>query len=150
MRRSRNHSVSNQGLDEWTITKALTLSDVDVTHPFLTLPGQPVENYILVHLTQLEQDMLMNKEQVSINAKDEDTGEVNLMKLKWRGSYYNLIGKWGTIIRAKNLEVGREKKIRWVNGCLHFSVPEQQAQAVTPLQDVAPQLLHDYWPITKV
>lgn len=150
MRRSRYHNVSNQGLDEWTITKALTLSDVDVTHPFLTLPRQPVENHILVHLTQLEQDMLMNKEQVNVNAKDEDTGEVHLMKLKWRGSYYNLIGKWGSIVRAKKLEVGREIKIRWVNGCLHFSVPEQQVQAVTPLQDVAPPLLHDHWPIKKV
>ena len=150
MRRSRYHNVANQGFSEWTITKALTLSDVDVTHPFLTLPRQPVENYVLVHLTQREQDMLMNKEQVTINAKDEDTGEVHLMKLKWRGSYYNLIGKWGSIVRAKNLEVGREIKIRWFNGCLHFFVPEQQVQAVTPWQDVAPPLLHDHWPITKV
>ena len=84
----------------------------------------------------------MNKEQVTINAKDEDTGEVHLMKLKWRGSYYNLIGKWGSIVRAKNLEVGREIKICWFNGCLHFSVPEWQVQAVTSLQDVAP-LIHD-------
>lgn len=149
MRRGRNHNVASRGLDDWTIRKALTLSDVDITHPFLTLPRQAVESHILVHLTQQERDSLKNRENVTINARDDDTGEIHAMKLKWRGSYYNLIGKWGRIVRAKKLDVGREIKIRWFNGCLHFSVPQQQIQQVAPVQIVPPQVLHD-WPIKKV
>nr|GEW66577.1 copia protein [Tanacetum cinerariifolium] len=38
-------------------------------------------------------------------------GDVFLMKLKWRGSYYNLISKWGQIIRRKTLEVGQEIRV---------------------------------------
>ncbi|GJW32497.1 hypothetical protein Tco_0052529 [Tanacetum coccineum] len=41
---------------------------------------------------------------------------VFLMKLKWRGSYYYLIGKWGQIITGKTLEVGQEIRVRWDNG----------------------------------
>ncbi|XP_076906764.1 uncharacterized protein LOC143562994 [Bidens hawaiensis] len=148
MRRSR-HTNALQVQDEWPIQKALTLSDVDITHPFLTLPRQPVETYILVHLSQLECDHLMNREQVPINAQDDDTGDVYIMKLKWRGSYYNLIGKWGRIVRSKGLDVGKVIKIRWSNGCLHFSVP-QQALSVPPLQVIPAPAVHDQWPIRKV
>lgn len=150
MRRSR-HNNALQVQDDWPIRKALTLSDVDITHPFLTLPRQPVETYILVHLTQLERDHLLNREQVAINAQDDDTGDLYVMKLKWRGSYYNLIGKWGRIVRSKGLDVGKEIKIRWFNGCLHFSVPQQQVLAIPPLQIIpAPVPHHDQWPIRKV
>lgn len=151
MRRSRHNNAVNVQ-DEWPIRKALTLSDVDITHPFLTLPRQPVETYILVHLTQLERDHLLNREQVAINAQDDDTGDVYIMKLKWRGSYYNLIGKWGRIVRSKGLDVGKEIKIRWYNGCLHFSVPHQQVLSVPPLQIIPaqPVVHHDQWPIRKV
>lgn len=151
MRRGRHQNVAIQGQDDWPIRKALTLSDVDITHPFLTLPRQPVENYILIHLTQLERDHLQNREQVTINAQDDDTGDVYVMKLKWRGSYYNLIGKWGRIVRSKGLDVGKEIKIRWINGCLHFSVPQQDIITVPPLQIVAAPMVHqDHWPIRKV
>lgn len=149
MRRAR-YNVAPQGQDEWPIKKALTLSDVDVTHPFLTLPRQPVENHILVHLMQQERDHLKNKEQVTINARDDDTGDLHVMKLKWRGSYYSLIGKWGRIVRGKGLNVGKEIKLRWVNGCLHFSVPQQQIVTVPPLQIVQQPLVQDHWPIRKV
>ncbi|XP_076957949.1 uncharacterized protein LOC143633553 [Bidens hawaiensis] len=148
MRRSR-HNNALQVQDEWPIQKALTLSDVDITHPFLTLPRQPVETYILVHLSQLQCDHLMNREQVPINAQDDDTGDVYIMKLKWRGSYYNLIGKWGRIVRSKGLDVGKVIKIRWSNGCLHFSVP-QQVLSVPPLQIIPAPAVHDQWPIRKV
>ncbi|XP_071691549.1 uncharacterized protein [Rutidosis leptorrhynchoides] len=149
MRRSR-HNNALQVYDEWPIRKTLTLSDVDITHPFLTLPRQPVETYILVHLTQLERDHLLNRDQVAINAQDDDTGDVYVMKLKWRGSYYNLIGKWGRIVRSKGLDVGKEIKMRWFNGCLHFSVP-QHVLSVPPLQIIpSPVLHHDPWPIRKV
>ncbi|KAI3803892.1 hypothetical protein L1987_32056 [Smallanthus sonchifolius] len=148
MRRSR-HNSALQVQDDWPIKKALTLSDVDITHPFLTLPRQPVETYILVHLTQLECDHLMNREQVPINAQDDDTGDAYIMKLKWRGSYYNLIGKWGRIVRSKGLDVGKVIKIRWFNGCLHFSVPDQVISA-PPLQVIPAFVSHDQWPIRKV
>ncbi|KAI3712417.1 hypothetical protein L1987_70973 [Smallanthus sonchifolius] len=149
MRRSR-HNSAFQVQDDWPIRKVLTLSDVDITHPFLTLPRQPVETYILVHLTQHERDHLLNREQVAINAQDDDTGDVYIMKLKWRGSYYNLIGKWGRIVRSKGLDVGKEIKIRWFDGCLHFSVP-QQALPVPPLQIIPASVVqHDQWPIRKV
>ncbi|KAL8242398.1 hypothetical protein R6Q59_012700 [Mikania micrantha] len=149
MRRSRQNSAL-QVQDDWPIRKVLTLSDVDITHPFLTLPRQPVETYILVHLTQLERDHLLNREQVAINAQDDDTGDVYIMKLKWRGSYYNLIGKWGRIVRSRELDVGKEIKIRWFSGCLHFSVP-QQVLSAQPLQIIpATVVQHDRWPIRKV
>ncbi|GKB94086.1 B3 DNA binding domain-containing protein [Tanacetum coccineum] len=80
--------------DEWPIWKVLTLSDVDIKHPFLTLPGKSIEDHILF--------------------------AVFLMKLKWRGSYYYLIGKWGQIITGKTLEVGQEIRVRWDNGYLVF------------------------------
>ncbi|GJZ53038.1 B3 DNA binding domain-containing protein [Tanacetum coccineum] len=148
MRRSRHHNVVHVR-DEWPIRKALTLSDVDITHPFLTLPRHAVENYILGHLTQLEQDHLMNREQVTVNVQDDDTGDLYVMKLKWRGSYYNLIGKWGRIVRSKGLDVGKEIKIRWSNGCLRFSVPQRQVCSVPPLQMI-PAMHNDQWPIRKV
>lgn len=150
MRRARSYNVSSQGQDGWTIRKTLTLSDVDITHPFLTLPRQPVENHILVHLTQLERNQLNNREQVTINARDEDTGETHVMKLKWRGSYYNLIGKWGKLVRAKGLDAGREIKLRWFNGCLHFSVPNLQVPTAIPIPMIAPQIHREQWPIRKV
>ncbi|KAK3028223.1 hypothetical protein RJ639_037557 [Escallonia herrerae] len=152
MRRARYNTAAPLGQDEWPIRKALTLSDVDITHPFLTLPRHAVETHIVVHLTQQERDHLRNKEQVPMNARDDDTSETHMMKLKWRGSYYNLIGKWGKIVRSKGLDVGKEIKIRWVNGWLHFSVPEQQIVAVAPLQIVAPPpIMQDQcWPIRKV
>ncbi|XP_071725602.1 uncharacterized protein [Rutidosis leptorrhynchoides] len=149
--------------NDWPISKILTLSDVDITHPFLTLPRQPVELYILIHLTQLERDHLLNKEQVPIDAQDDDTGDVYLMKLKWSGSYYNLIGKWGRIVRSKGLEAGKEIKLSFYNGCLHFSVPDQQSpsvqqsppvQLLPPVQQSPPVpalvVRHNYWPIKKV
>ncbi|XP_059648186.1 uncharacterized protein LOC132294375 [Cornus florida] len=150
MRRTTYHNVAPRGQDYWPIRKVLTLSDVDITHPFLTLPRQPVENHILVHLSPQDQDHLRNNQQLNIHAQDDDTGDMYMMKLKFRGSYYNLIGKWGKIVRGKGLGAGNEIMIRWVNGCLHFSVPQQQIVVVPPLQIVpAPQEQHR-WPIKKV
>ncbi|GKB27664.1 B3 DNA binding domain-containing protein [Tanacetum coccineum] len=164
MRRSgQNNALQIVTTSDWPVSKILTLSDVDITHPFLTLPRQPVETYILCHLTQLERDQLANKEQVAIDAQDDDTGEHYIMKIKWLGSYYNLIGKWGKIVRSKGLEAGKEIKIAFYHGCLHFSVPHQQPQPQQqhipppqPLQVVPPpapvvnHVNHNYWPIKKV
>ncbi|XP_028123547.1 putative B3 domain-containing protein At1g78640 isoform X1 [Camellia sinensis] len=150
MRRTTYHNVSSRGHDLWPIRKALTLSDVDITHPFLTLPRQPVEDHIVVHLTPQDRDHLRNVEHVSVNAQDDDTGGMYVMKLKWRGSYYNLIGKWGKIVRGKGLDVGREIKIRWANGCLHFSVSPQQNVVIPQMQIVAAPQEPQQWPITKV
>lgn len=111
-------------MDNWPIKKALTLSDVDTNHPFLTLPGKAVEDHILFYWSQQAREQLRNEHQININARDDDTGDPYLMKLRWRGSYYNLIGKWGKIIRGKKLQVGIEIRLRWENGCLFFSVPQ--------------------------
>lgn len=143
-------AVVPQMQDPWPIKKALTLSDVDITHPFLTLSRQQVEAHILLNMTQQQQDQLRSVGQVDFNAQDDDTGEMYLMKLKWRGSYYNLIGKWGKVVRGKGLDVGQEIKIRWANGCLHFSVPQPQVVNVPPLRMAAGPLIHDHWPIKKV
>lgn len=150
MRRTTHQHVTSRGPDLWPIRKALTLSDVDITHPFLTLPRQPVEDHIVVHLAPQDRDHLRNLEHVIVNAQDDDTGDSYIMKLKWRGSYYNLIGKWGTIVRGKGLVVGMEIKIRWRNGCLHFSVSPQQDVAVPQMQIVAPPPEQQQWPIKKV
>ncbi|CAA0841513.1 Unknown protein [Striga hermonthica] len=98
---------------EVPIKKALTFSDIDITHPFLTLSRQQVEANIVVHMTPQQQDHLRAEGQVSFDAHDDDTNEISSMKLKWRGSYYNLIGKWGKVVRTKRLEVGQEIKLRW-------------------------------------
>ncbi|GJU53498.1 B3 DNA binding domain-containing protein [Tanacetum coccineum] len=100
--------------DKWPIRKVLTLSNVDINHPFLALPLKSVEDHILLYWA--------SQHQIIVNARDDDTGDVFLMKLKWQGSYYNLIGKWGQIIRGKTLEVGQEIRVRWDNGYLVFSV----------------------------
>ncbi|CAK9168270.1 unnamed protein product [Ilex paraguariensis] len=150
MKRPAYHNVASGVPDQWPIRKALTLSDVDITHPFLTLARQLVENHILVHLMPQEQERLRVEGQVDINAQDDDTGDMHAMKLKWRGSYYNLIGKWGKLVRAKGLDVGQEIKIRWINGCLHFSVSPKQVVAVPPLRMVTAPLAQDHWPVKKV
>ncbi|XP_058190402.1 uncharacterized protein LOC131307752 [Rhododendron vialii] len=150
MRRTTHQNVASRGPDLWPIRKALTLSDVDITHPFLTLPRQPVEDHIVVHLAPQDRDHLRNLEHVIVNAQDDDTGDTYMMKLKWRGSYYNLIGKWGTIVRGKGLVVGREIKIRWRNECLHFSVSPQQDVVVPQRQIVAAPQEQQQWPIKKV
>ncbi|XP_047311128.1 uncharacterized protein LOC124914589 [Impatiens glandulifera] len=140
-----------QGQDLWPIRKTLTSSDVDVTHPFLTLPRQAVEDHILVHLTPFDQDHLRSIHHVTINVQDDDNGDKYQMKLKWRGSYYNLIGKWGKVVRGKGLGVGNEIMIRWVNGWLHFTVPQEiNVRLVQPPQPVVPLQEPLYWPIKKV
>ncbi|CAH9082176.1 unnamed protein product [Cuscuta europaea] len=111
-------------VDNWPIKKALTLSDVDTTHPFLTLPGKAVEDYVLFYWTPQDREKLRSERQIDVNGKDNDTGDLYLMKLRWRGSYYNLIGKWGKIIRGKGLQIGMEIRLRWDDRCLLFSVPE--------------------------
>ncbi|KAL6545729.1 hypothetical protein OROGR_009603 [Orobanche gracilis] len=136
--------------DQWPIKKALTFSDVDIAHPFLTLSRHQVETHIVVYMTPQHREHLRAEGQVGFNAQDNDTGEMSEMKLKWRGSYYNLIGKWGKVVRSKGLEVGQEIKLRWFNGCLHFSVPQQQIVVVPPIRVVAAPLVHDHWPIRKV
>ncbi|CAI9103804.1 OLC1v1002365C1 [Oldenlandia corymbosa var. corymbosa] len=138
--------------DQWPIKKALTLSDVDITHPFLTLSRQQVDSHIVVHMSQQQQDHLRAVGQVDFNARDDDTGEMYVMKLKWRGSYYNLIGKWGKVVRGKRLNVGQDIYIRWSNGCLHFSVPQQQVVTMPPLRMLALPAppAQDQWPIKKV
>nr|GMD11315.1 uncharacterized protein LOC109165872 [Ipomoea batatas] len=154
MRRAVYYSAVPQGpqVDEaWPIKKSLTLSDVDITHPFLTLSRQQVENHIVVHMTPQQQEILRAQGHIDFNAQDDDTGEMYGMKLKWRGSYYNLIGKWGRVVRSKGLDVGQEIRIRWDNGYLHFSAPQQLIPAVvTPVRMVAAQAVHDQWPIRKV
>ncbi|KAJ8560365.1 hypothetical protein K7X08_004423 [Anisodus acutangulus] len=150
MKRAAYYSCVPQMLDHWPIKKALTLSDVDITHPFLTLSRQQVENHIVLHMTTEQQEHLRAQGQVDFNALDDDTGEMYVMKLKWRGSYYNLIGKWGRVVRGKGLDVGQEIKIRWENGCLHFSVPQQQIVAVPPIRMVVALVVQDHWPIKKI
>ncbi|CAI9781767.1 unnamed protein product [Fraxinus pennsylvanica] len=150
MKRTSYYNAVAQVHDQWPIKKALTLSDVDITHPFLTLSRQQVENHIVVYMTPQQNEQLRSDGQVSFNAQDDDTGEMHIMKLKWRGSYYNLIGKWGKIVRGKGLDVGQEIKLRWVGGCLHFSVPQHQVVVVPPVRTVAAPLVHDHWPIKKV
>ncbi|KAL2491123.1 Uncharacterized protein Adt_26751 [Abeliophyllum distichum] len=150
MKRTAYYSASPQVQDHWPIKKALTLSDVDITHPFLTLSRQQVETHIIVYMTCQQQQLLREEGQVGFNAQDEDTGDLYVMKLKWRGSYYNLIGKWGKVVRGKGLDVGQEIKLRWLNGCLHFSVPQQQVVLVPPIRTVTAPLVPDHWPITKV
>ncbi|CAA0841514.1 Putative B3 domain-containing protein [Striga hermonthica] len=135
--------------DQWPIKKALTISDIDISHPFLTLSRQQVEAHIMVHMTPQLKDHLRAEGQVSFDTHDDDTNEIFSMKLKWRGSYYNLIGKWGKVVRTKRLEVGQEIKLRWLNSCLHFSVPQQQIVSVPPIRMVAFPLVHDSWPIRK-
>ncbi|KAG6398662.1 hypothetical protein SASPL_140129 [Salvia splendens] len=144
------NDVPQQVHDPWPIKKALTFSDVDTTHPFLTLSRQQVESNILMYMTPQQRENLRAESQVGFNAQDDDTGEMSVMKLKWRGSYYNLIGKWGKVVRGKGLEVGQEIKLRWFNGCLHYSVPQQQIVAVPPIRMVAAPLVQDHWPIRKV
>ncbi|KAL6513176.1 hypothetical protein OROGR_020662 [Orobanche gracilis] len=143
--------------DLWPIRKALTLSDVDITHPFLTLPRQHVETHIVVYMSPQQQEHLRAEGQVCLNAQDDDTGDMYIMKLKWRGSYYNLIGKWGKIIRGKDLNVGQEIRLRWFNGCLYFSIsenhtigPSPQALPVSTVWMIAAPSVHDHWPIRKV
>ncbi|KAK6156991.1 hypothetical protein DH2020_011239 [Rehmannia glutinosa] len=150
MKRTAYYNAVPQVQDQWPIKKALTFSDVDITHPFLTLSRQQVETHIVVYMTPQQQEHLRAEGQVGFNAQDDDTGEMSVMKLKWRGSYYNLIGKWGKVVRSKGLEVGQEIKLRWFNGCLHFSVPQQQIVAVPPIRMVAAPLVQDHWPIRKV
>ncbi|GKC95401.1 B3 DNA binding domain-containing protein [Tanacetum coccineum] len=87
--------------EQWPIRKALTLSDVDKNHPFLILPGRGSQ----------AREQLRNDLQINVNVRDYDTGVSFLMKLKCCGSYYNLIGKWGQIIRGKGLEVGQEIRV---------------------------------------
>ncbi|KAL6501277.1 hypothetical protein OROHE_024924 [Orobanche hederae] len=143
--------------DLWPIRKALTLSDVDITHPFLTLPRQHVETHIVVYMSPQQQEHLRAEGQVGLNAQDDDTGDMYIMKLKWRGSYYNLIGKWGKIVRDKGLNVGQEIRLRWFNGCLYFSIsenhmigPAPQTLPVSTVRMIAAPLVHDHWPIRKV
>ncbi|EPS67649.1 hypothetical protein M569_07124 [Genlisea aurea] len=135
--------------DPWPIKKALTSSDVDITHPFLTLSRQQVECHILSYMTPQQQEQLRAEAQVGFTAQDDDTGEVSVMKLKWRGSYYNLVGKWGKVVRGKGLQVGQEIKLRWSNGFLHYSVPQQQIVAVPSMRVAAPPILQENWPIRK-
>ncbi|KAK6121367.1 hypothetical protein DH2020_044894 [Rehmannia glutinosa] len=155
MKRTNYYNVAPQLQDQWPIRKALTLSDVDITHPFLTLPRQQVETYIVVYMNPQQQEHLRAEGQVGINAQDDDTGDMYIMKLKWRGSYYNLIGKWGKVVRGKGLDVGQEIKLRWSNSCLHFSVPQQPIGPVPPVpvppvRMIAAPLVHNHWPIRKV
>lgn len=153
MKRSAYYNAVPQVADQWPIKKALTLSDIDITHPFLTLSRQQVETNIVVYMTPQEQEILRAEGQVGFNAQDDDNGDVYTMRLKWRGSYYNLIGKWGKVVRGKGLDVGQEIRLRWFNGCLHFSVPQQQiVNAVPPPVRVvtAPPMVHDHWPIRKI
>ncbi|KAL3635255.1 hypothetical protein CASFOL_019802 [Castilleja foliolosa] len=163
MKRTTYFNSIGEVPDLWPIKKALTLSDVDITHPFLTLPRQQVETHIVMYMTPQQQDHLRAEGQVGLNAQDDDNGDLYLMKLKWRGSYYNLIGKWGKIVRGKGLDVGNEIKLRWFNCCLYFSVSQQQQQLLigsAPLAPVLPRMIaapppllvydQSQWPIRKV
>ncbi|GJT84194.1 B3 DNA binding domain-containing protein [Tanacetum coccineum] len=134
-------------IDQWPIRKVLTLSDVDTNHPFLPLARKLVEDHILVHWTPKQRELLRNEEQVNLNARDVDTNDLYVMKLRWRGNYYNLIGKWGKIIRGKGLGVGKEIKIRWANGCLLFSVPYDHPVVPTSIPMIQHQ--QEQWPIRK-
>ncbi|XP_047957407.1 uncharacterized protein LOC125203150 isoform X3 [Salvia hispanica] len=152
MKRSSYYNAVPQVPDQWPIKKALTLSDIDITHPFLTLSRQQVETNIVVYMTPQDQEILRAEGQVGFNAQDDDNGDMYAMRLKWRGSYYNLIGKWGKVVRGKGLDVGQEIRLRWFNGCLHFSVPQQQIVPVPPPVRLvaAPPMVQDHWPIRKI
>nr|GEW06769.1 hypothetical protein [Tanacetum cinerariifolium] len=96
-----------------------------------------------------QRELLRNKEEVNLNASDVDTDEIYVMKLRWRGNYYNLIGKWGKIVRRKGLGAGKEIKIRWANGSLNFYVPYEPVVVQTSMP-VMMSHHHDEWPIRKV
>ncbi|GKA76249.1 B3 DNA binding domain-containing protein, partial [Tanacetum coccineum] len=100
-----------------------------------------------LHLTQFKRDQLANKEQVAIDDQDDDTDEIYVMKMRWRGNCYNFIGKWGKIVRRKGLKAGKEIKIRWANGSLNFSVPYEPVVQTT--MAVMMSHHHDEWPIRK-
>lgn len=147
MKRRRHDNVVPHGEDIWPIRKVLTSSDVDITHPFLTLPRQPVEDHILGYLTLQEKEHLQSLNYVDLNVVDDSSDDIYVMKLKWRGSYYNLIGKWGKIVREKGLSMGNEIKMRWSNGLLQFSIPQQANQLVED-QIIVNNIQE--WPIKKV
>ncbi|CAA0814053.1 Unknown protein [Striga hermonthica] len=172
MKRTKYFNTMPEVPDLWPIRKALTLSDVDITHPFLTLPRQQVETHIVMHMTPQQKAHLQAEGQAGLDAYDDDTGDAYAMKLKWRGSYYNLIGKWGKIVRGKGLDVGQEIRLRWFNSCLYFSVSQQRLAGpppppppppplalpappvpIPPLRMIPaapPPIIYDHWPIRKV
>ncbi|KAL2537000.1 uncharacterized protein Fot_18391 [Forsythia ovata] len=79
----QEHYVSTASeLGNWPIKKALTLSDVDTNHPFLTLPGKAVDDHILFYWTQQGWEQLRNEHQISYSARDNDTDDLYMMKLK--------------------------------------------------------------------
>nr|GFB27589.1 B3 DNA binding domain-containing protein [Tanacetum cinerariifolium] len=59
--------------DGWPIRKVLTLSDVDINHPFLTLPGKSIEDHILLYWASQAREHLRNEHQINVNARDDDT-----------------------------------------------------------------------------
>nr|GEV82686.1 ribonuclease H-like domain-containing protein [Tanacetum cinerariifolium] len=81
-----------------------------------------VEDNIFLYWESHIREHLRNEHQFNVNAQDDNTGDVFLMKLKWRGSFYNLIGKWGQIIRGKTLEVGQDIRVGLDNWYLVFLV----------------------------
>ncbi|KAL2511862.1 Uncharacterized protein Adt_17462 [Abeliophyllum distichum] len=91
----------------WPIKKALTLSDVNTSHPFLTLPGKAVEDHILFYWTQQGREQLRNEHQISLNVRDNDTGDLYVMKLKWREVIIILLANGG-----KSLD-RRGSRLRW-------------------------------------
>ncbi|GKB85716.1 B3 DNA binding domain-containing protein, partial [Tanacetum coccineum] len=98
------------------------------------------------HLKKSE--LLRNDEEVNLNARDVDTDEIYVMKLRWRGNHNNFIGKWGKIVRRKGLKAGKEIKIRWANGSLNFSIPYEPV--VQTSMAVMMSHHHDELPIRKV
>ncbi|GKC77914.1 B3 DNA binding domain-containing protein, partial [Tanacetum coccineum] len=129
------------------IKRVLTLSHVDTNYPFLPLTRKQVKDHIFVHWTPQQRELLGNDEEVILYARDVDTDEIYVMKLRWRGNYYNFIGKWGKIVRRKGHRAGKEIKIPWANGSLNFSVPYEPVVQTSIVVMMSHH--HDKWPIRK-
>ncbi|GJY51702.1 hypothetical protein Tco_0442549 [Tanacetum coccineum] len=59
--------------DEWPIWKVLTLSDVDIKHPFLTLPGKSIDDHILLYWVSQAREHLRNEHQINVDTRDDYT-----------------------------------------------------------------------------
>lgn len=55
------------------------MSGVDTNHPFLPLARRSVEDHILVYWNHQQWELLRNVEQVNVNARDVDTGDMYVM-----------------------------------------------------------------------
>ncbi|KAG5537247.1 hypothetical protein RHGRI_024633 [Rhododendron griersonianum] len=72
-----------------------------------------------------EQKKILNADpfRLAIQAVDDDTNERREVLVTNVGSGYNISNKWGEVIRKKKLKAKQVIRVRWADGCLHFTVP---------------------------